>query len=86
MLACETLKTDAEAGDCAQAFEEDEKAHSEACPLKKNLKCKKPKKTAFWHIASHEGHGKAALWFAKIRGEAHLKEISSLKWLYTYRG
>ena len=83
MLACETLKTDADAGDCAQAFEEEEKAHvkaanaqffgevecmrvlshskcriplpwlrqstgiSEACPLKKNLNCKKPEKLHF---------------------------------------
>lgn len=31
-------------------------------------KCKtETEKTAFWQIASHEGHGKAALWLAKIR-------------------
>lgn len=55
-------------------------------PFEKELKLQETGKTAFWHIASHEGHGKAALWFAKIRGEAHLKEISPLKWWYTYHG
>jgi len=38
--------------------------------LKKHFsKCRDSLKTQFFHITSHEGHGKAAMWLARIRGE-----------------